>query len=413
MQLEKIIKSLLDLGLTKPIEEMVLFTDEPKFPAFVTVPNEILSKLFDTTLIFGQGLSKDKEYARLKSIAECVERICLFHSKDGSMLQEEFHNQSNFIDPSYFNCFSEEQLLNNYNTHLKNIKEAKYYWKEVTDEITGLKKFIPAQLVYLSEMFKNEILIREQISTGTAIYTNKNQALISGTLEVLERDAYMTAYLNKKEIKKINNDNKEIKELIDYLNRYELYPHIFDITNDLAVPSVMTITLDYTGIGPAVNVGLRSDFCYKNAIIGSLMESIQCRRITRLMKETNPNKIITEDDVNDLSNRYLYWYDVSKIKDLEFWLSTNNTISLSKLEEKNIDQEMGFNYIKNKLSNLGYNIFSADITWDEVRNAGFNVSKIIIPELQPLYLNEKLKCLYSKHGGNIRDDSTLKPHPFT
>ena len=28
-------------------------------------------------------------------------------------------------------------------------------------------------------------------------------------------------------------------------------------------------------------------------------------------------------------------------------------------------------------------------------------------------LDERLKCLYSNHGGNIKVDVTLKPQPFT
>ena len=44
---------------------------------------------------------------------------------------------------------------------------------------------------------------------------------------------------------------------------------------------------------------------------------------------------------------------------------------------------------------------------------GFEVKKIIVPELHPLYLDERSKALYSAHYGEIDEDKILKPHPLT
>ncbi len=60
-----------------------------------------------------------------------------------------------------------------------------------------------------------------------------------------------------------------------------------------------------------------------------------------------------------------------------------------------------------------YNIFVADITLPPIKNKGFEVLKVIVPELHPLYLDERAKALYSVHHGTIKDDKTLKPHPLT
>ena len=62
---------------------------------------------------------------------------------------------------------------------------------------------------------------------------------------------------------------------------------------------------------------------------------------------------------------------------------------------------------------LANNIFIADITIPQIKTNGFEVVKVIIPELHPLYLDEEAKALYSVHHGEIKEDKTLKPHPFT
>jgi len=58
-----------------------------------------------------------------------------------------------------------------------------------------------------------------------------------------------------------------------------------------------------------------------------------------------------------------------------------------------------------------YHLFPIQIEY--IRDSGFQITKVIIPELHPLYLDERAKALYSVHHGLIEEDAGLKPHPFT
>ena len=175
----------------------------------------------------------------------------------------------------------------------------------------------------------------------------------------------------------------------------------------------MTITLDRTGIGPAVNIGLRSGFTIEDAIFGSMLESIQCRRTTRIIKSTKyAGRKIRSDELSTINNRYFYWYDLERISDLNFWLSSDDYIERGDLNDVPT-QHRNFEYLKTLMRERGYNLLSSDITWPEIKKAGFLVYKVVVPELHPLYLNEAMKCLFSVHGGKIKEDTSLKPHPFT
>ena len=66
-----------------------------------------------------------------------------------------------------------------------------------------------------------------------------------------------------------------------------------------------------------------------------------------------------------------------------------------------------------KIRDRGYHLFVADVTLPEIRAEGFEALKVVIPELHPLYLDERAKSLYSAHHGEIQEDGSLKPHPFT
>ena len=269
---------------------------------------------------------------------------------------------------------------------------------------------LPAQLIYLNSDFNDGLMLRrEQITTGAAFNkkNNDNLAFKAGFLEVIERDAYITSYLTKRKIPEIKNFPKIIQNMIEYLDRYKLKCHVFDITTDLNVPTFMTITIDDTGIGPAVDVGTSSGYDYTDTIYHSIKESIQARRVSRFLKETGFYSV-TNDVVKTMQDRYYYWYEVNKIKDLNFWLNNNDKISYDRLPtySKSLQET------KSIFSEKNYHIYVADITIDELKCVGFEVLKVIIPELHPLYLDERAKSLFSIHGGIISDDITLKPHPF-
>ncbi len=402
--LEKTLHSLNNIGLTIQPQEIVLITDEPKIPnyfCFLKKDTQISLKVID---IFGQGSDLDNTKAKIKATAECLERLCLEKPFEDNIFVGEYRFGEEFIDPALFCCYSEEQI--NKLTFIEDVRKEKYIWWPIKD-LLGKTFLIPAQLVFISKDFDNEFPIRkERISTGSALGSIDNQyAFQAGLLETMERDAFISAYITKKNIARIVNLPDELSKLINYLKRYQLEPYVFDIRNDLNVPTVLVITLDKTEIGSAINVGARADMEYFNAIKCALLESIQCRRTFRIEKKP---KQIEPVKINSIDERLLYWSSTERIKDLDFWFKSPRTVNYEDLLEYNTTTEK----VLETLTLKKYNIFVADITIPQIRANGFEVVKVIIPELHPLYINEDAKALYSIHHGAIRDNKTLKPHPF-
>ncbi len=247
---------------------------------------------------------------------------------------------------------------------------------------------------------------KEQISTGAALgKIGEDRALKSGLMETLERDSVMLAWHSKK-VRKIIDLPKKIEGIIDYFKRYQLYPYILDVTTELGIPSILTLTLDYSGIGDAVNVGSKSDLNYESAIEGALFESIQCRRSSRLVEEKSKRQ---ENQVNSLEDRFIYWMPKERIKDVRHLIENVEQLKFSDLKQQNISN---LEDAVRMLSNKGCSIFVSDITLPQIKEKGFEVLKVMIPELLPLYLDENAKALYSKIHGEIKGDKYLKPHPI-
>ena len=100
------------IDLVDKERELPLITDEPKFPSFVTFPSLTASKKYFTDNIYGQGFDKDEIFAKIKSIGECLERLCLFNPQTKKLVKSKFKSKKDFIDPSLFFCYSEEQVIN-------------------------------------------------------------------------------------------------------------------------------------------------------------------------------------------------------------------------------------------------------------------------------------------------------------
>ena len=179
---------------------------------------------------------------------------------------------------------------------------------------------------------------------------------------------------------------------------------------DLGIPVFMTIAVDRRGFGPGISVGLKAGFDRENVISGSILEAIQPRRQSRYSKEMEGSrfKFPKEDEIDSMQKRYYYWYPVTMIKHLDFWIKNSKDRKFNRLPEYVTSFKEGIERVRDR----GYHVFYVDITLKEISKIGFVAGKVLIPELHPLYLSEGSKFLYSIHGGNIKSIKGLKPHPF-
>ena len=411
LKLENILKQLHNAGLSKTEEEMFVITDEPKIPGYLCFPNKETGEKYDTEESFGQGFDIDITNAKVKAVGELLERLCLYNSDKEFLVSRFTESKKSFADPTSFFCYSAEQTPNS-EVVLNEIRSGLYRWWPATNLTTGREEFIPAQMVFLSDIFNDEVPIRrERISTGAALGPiDTEHAFSGGFMESIERDACISTYLKKRIPNKITNLPDSLSELKDYLLRYQLEPHIFDVTTDLGIPTVLVVTLDRTGIGDAVQLGSKASTNYEDAIRSAILESIQCRRAGRIMKHISaPNKLPADDEIISLEKRFIYWSPVERINDLDFLVKSNKLIDYNDLLDNELTLEQAIDSVKSR----GFNIYVADITLDKIREQGFEALKVVIPELHPLYLNEQAKSLYSVHHGTIKEEEGLKPHPLT
>ncbi len=397
----KMLDRLSNNGLSENPCEVVKFNDEPKIPTYVCLPNKHAQTTYLCNGAYGLGSALNPTPAKIKSIAEFLERLAIFNP------QRKLFKKSKYIERSCTNPF----LFARYSNIKAELENSTFLWSHAISYPDKKKIFVPAQSIYISDMFKYETkLASEYITTGAAFGNNFNDVLEGGLLEVVERDAFIISYLTKRKLNRIVHFSDKINSIINYLKYYYLDVFVYDITTNLRIPSFMTITVDRTGYGPAISVGLKAGFDNENTIFGSILESVQPRRQFRYNKEMAGDKFKfpTESEIISTTTRYFYWYPTKMIKNLNFWLKNSRTINFTRIPDYASSLKEGVKELKDH----GYHIFYADMAQNETRKMGFVVGKVLIPELHPLYISENSKVLYSIHAGNIMPRRALKPHPF-
>ena len=302
-------------------------------------------------------------------------------------------------------------MISDYEKNSRNVsKKDTYSWTPAYDFINRKTVLVPAQVVYISKNFDHErALLHEQITTGAALGNTYKMAFQNGFMEVVERDAFMIAYYNKRRLAKVIGLSEKNDQLVNYLKRYQLETIIFNITGDLNIATFMTIIVDRSRLGPAISVGLKSGFDNEEAIFGSILEAVQPRRYSRLIKGMRSGfKFPSKHEIKSTMDRYYYWYQYKMINHLKFWLKTKSTIEYRKLPKCITSMRD----VEKTFREHNYHILCTDITLDEIKTAGFSVVKVLLPELHPLYISEHAKAMYSDHAGTLVQPSGLETHPF-
>lgn len=107
MRNDLVLRSLVSIGLATEPNKSILFTDEPKLPSYVSYPTQrCVSKYRFTEESAGTSTDTDETNSKIRAVAECLERLCLFNF-DGNPLTDpyRYENQKDFVDPAIFNYY--------------------------------------------------------------------------------------------------------------------------------------------------------------------------------------------------------------------------------------------------------------------------------------------------------------------
>lgn len=418
-----------EIKLVESFERVRQHYDEPKFWYYsASISDKHLEHDGSHFHSKASGVSFfSQNEAVLKALAEAIERYnnFAFFNKAVSFAGSYPKLKRNAINPKRFMFFSDKQLRQNDYKKFRIDDYSFFRWTEMKSLNTNESCLVPCQVIYLSyRPAKKEPAIYPSISTGVAGHFKLDSAILGGIYEVIERDAFMIYYLNKLKPKRYDlssSNNGKIKKLLETSQRYKLKIFSLDIRTDLPIPAVASVVVDESGFSKAVSVGLKSHLDIESAIIGSINEAFHTRTWIRESYIQNPTSISKTELIKNstIKNRGLFWYSPKSIPRLNFFI---NNLDLVRIRSTNIDLSVQnqLRILRKALKDKGHKIYYKDITSKYFKDIAFKVVKVLIPGMQPVYLNEKyplqgggrLHSVPSSLGYKNTGKLNTYPHPF-
>jgi ribosomal protein S12 methylthiotransferase accessory factor len=390
------------LGIVEDYWNSPPFNDEPKFfhiTAKLRLPSGIrkfLEQTEEESLASVGGCSLHKERALWKAAGEAVERKSLFPSKSLSRVFKAFRGfgQNEAVDPNDIAVGTERSCADRKGFNLE--------WIPGFRVATGEAVWIPSQLVYVPHIFRRgETIIRTPITTGAAFSSSLDGAVITGLCEVIERDAFMVAWLRQLQLTRIDlsrfkfsgETGRLLRETLKSCARYRLETDFYALPSDTTLRCILAVVQDESTIGPPFTLGARAHWDTYSAILGALEEANQLRpwlRRLRLNAENSPEHNHVQLP-RSLEQRAVLSMSADSVRAVRSWLDAS-VANLLPCEDEGPPCRL-LDLVKT-IENLGYPVFAVDIsaTLPKIlREQGFAVAKAIVPGYQPLYLTEALR----------------------
>lgn len=420
-------RSLQKSGVLKRLYRKPFLNDEPKLFGFGAELNlEKINTDGNLPDEYGSGTSKNEITALLKAIFEGIERFNLAEFEFKEFKFDSYKNISKSVsalNPQDLCYFSEKQISDKNMTDFQFSNKSKFYWTKCKDITTGKNVFLPSQVIYCPYKYKDtEKILTFPITTGASVSENADEALYKGFCEVIERDSYITSYLLKLEPNEVvlkNIKSKEICELLEKFKRYNLEVKSYILVSDFKIPTVLSAIIDKTNKGPALSLGLKTDWSLEKAIIGSVEEAFQIRLWIRMVMIEDKWEGDSYTSNSMLKRAYL-WKNLSNLKNFDFVLKSQGVVKSSDKDiskYSNMNPKEKLELIKQEFIKFSMPAYYKDVTSDRFKKISLTVVKCVVPGLHPMFINQdfpylggqRIKQLMKKY--NIRT-LNLYPHPF-
>lgn len=383
------------------------------------------------------GGGENIETALAATIGEAVERYCmLFYDRDEMVFGSYREVGDAAVHPDLVRLYSREQVGRKApEVKLEYFDEdSRIYWAWGHSLTTGGPRLVPASQVYMEYYWDDkESPVGRNASSGLAAGATLEQAILTGLLEVIERDAFTICWLYEKARGRIRINDPELEGVLrDHFH----YGHpsvdiqIFDITLDVPIPSVFGVMRRPTEFGPVLCVSSVTRLKPRDAIRKCLREIGQGLPYLRFLK----HQLRDWEPAADFSNLSVFDHHCTTYTKrpeliapaMAAFDAVTEEVDFSDIPDRSTGRVLGdIELCVEMLREAGKEVIVVDITTPDIRDVGLHVVRVLIPGLVPLHGNhvfqyrgaERLHQIpyvmgWDKQGWTPEVGLNPRPHPF-
>jgi ribosomal protein S12 methylthiotransferase accessory factor len=243
---------------------------------------------------------------------------------------------------------------------------------------------LPAVLVYARYGWKvPDERIAPTLSTGLAAHTTYRAAFLGGLCEIIERDAFMFAWLNRSAPPRIDPDSVDFNEAQDALAHIKalgFVPHFLNLTTDVSVPTIATIlehpTLPWEG---TLVPGLGCNLDPAEALKKSFLEALTMLSNVVTYKECERHiEPIEYQHVHDIPRSVYY-------KAAHFLIDGSEEIAIEDIPNADCyDTGRNLELVLENLEQANMSAYFVDLTPPDAYPARLVLGRAMIAGMQPM-----------------------------
>ncbi|MBP9668702.1 MAG: YcaO-like family protein [Candidatus Pacebacteria bacterium] len=303
---------------------------------------------------------------------------------------------------------------NTHAAHGEHVDELSLQWTSAFSYTRNRSSFVPSQLLSAAYARQSgEVLLRQPITTGLATAPTRLQSLLSGTLEVIERDAIMVTWLGGVSPVRIAHDSltadsPDLKTFLKTCEQYSLTVDFVQLFSDAPTYTIMAVVRDGRMM-PPIAVGASAGQDSGACALKALLEALRARQNSRGQRTKQPA---------EQNSRLLFWSQPDHATHAAF-LTKGPITSLQKAPWHHESSRLHFKRLCSWARASAYDVLAANLSHGEANIPGWHIYQVVIPQLQPLHQDESQKSTYGTRiesvirgcGHELTSINTVR-HPF-
>lgn len=359
------------------------------------------SRLPDGSYIETEATATLREQAASVAIAKVVERYCAGSEAPQAVVRASLRERPEFgaVDCETLRVYSPAQLREPLFPLVELNDAIVTGWTPARDWHTGARCFVPAARVFLPyhvHLANGEQLVFPDNPAGIACHLSLEQAVLSATCEVIERDAFSIfwqARLAPPSIR-IRSLDPELLALAERFSRDGSTLRLFNLTHDVGIPTVLASRCSQAPNEPALLFSAATSLDPRAAVLKCLQDlQLAYGSAKRVMRQHGPvrgnaEQVRTRDD-----HAAFYAWDAHP-KLTSFFFESTHSQDLSELPVLSRGSpSLDVAAVCERLHALDHRLLVTELTTPDIASLGLHVVRVLIPGFNPTHAGHRLRAL--------------------
>lgn len=336
----------------------------------------------------GSGAGLHEEHARMAALCESVERYCLIPGNPQELVVGSYTEMAprfDLLSPEACPLFHPGQFPAV--GYARFDRQTLLSWTWACSLTRQKPILVPAVFVYLHyPLATGETAFCRPISTGAACGTSYGDAIVRGIYEIVERDAFMILWLNRHSAPRLKiPPQSRLGQSIQRRFHSPAMSHtLIWMSSDLPIHACLAIVVEEAQGMRRSYVGLSAHLDPQRAALGALVEADEVRRGIPRVKESA--KVLNDPaEITSIHQHGYYYAQADRTSLLDFLLHTPQEIKLEDLEDASQGSPAAnLQTCLEICARAGIEVIVADVTKEDVRQAGLRVVRVVMPGMVPL-----------------------------